>query len=285
MRRRSSRTVWLAKVSFIDRSPGQLAMVHRRFPESVRAALNPERPVRFYGREWRLSQPIWNSDGETVLAQLGFRRRTQHEEVDYDESRHEWVSSEAAARQGNFSNFVLDLKRQLIAFEDRGDDLKREAFLNAFSLFLRPAGLEINLISDTRGFETWLDSVDSVTRFRVTLRRPNPGYSKRAALVRDLAQETAADRLTVEAESKDGLNVRNTLLDGAADTAAMGNGSFKATGIVAGKHRFFDSAKRFLSTRITVDPSDSMDTIVSKIEDAMNDVAPDALKDDEAPHE
>jgi len=273
---RRSRTIWLAKISFIDRGAAQLSMVHRRFPESLRHALDPERRVRYYGRAWRLSQPRWDDDAGTVAAQLGFRRRTKQEEVDYDEERHEWVSSEAAARQGNFANFVIDVPNQLLGFEDRGDDLKRESFLNAFRRFLQPAGLEVSLISDTREFDAWLETVDTVTRFRVTLRRPNPGYSKRAAQVRDLARETEADRLTVEAESKDGLNVRDTLLDGAADTAAMGNGSYKATGLTAdGRRRFFDSAKRYLSTAIDVTTSDSAATIAAKIDDAMREIAPD----------
>ena len=217
-----------------------------------------------------------------MYAQLGFRRRTRQEEVDYDEEHHEWVSSEAAARHGNFAHFVIDLRTQLVAFEDRGSDLNRDSFLNALKRFLETSGLEVNLISDTRKFESWLSEVDLVTRFRVTLRQPNPGYSKRAKQVRELAGEVEAERLTIEAESKEGLKVRDTLLDGAADTAAMGNGSYKATGLASGHRRFFDSAKRFISGVIDVAEEDSSQTIASKIRDLMRDIAPDTAtpKDD-----
>ncbi len=272
MARRVHRTIWLGKVSFTDRRPEQMALVHDRFPDALRRALDPDKRVTYY-REWRLSQP--RTDRETVAAELGFRRRRRQEEVDYDEEQHEWISSEAAARLGNFAHFVIDLDTQIIAFEDRGDDLRRDSFLKALGLFLETAGLEVNLISDTNEFESWLDSVDAVTRFRVTLRQPNPGWSKRAKQVRELAEEVEPDWLTIEAESKTGLNVRDTLLDGAADTAAMGNGSFKATGVVGGRRRFFDSAKRFLSGVIEVTTEDSSPTIAAKIRDLMNDIAPD----------
>lgn len=277
MPRHRSRTVWIGKISFIDRRPppgqGQLPIAPVTFKEALRRALDPNRQVTYY-REWRLSEPHEDPSSNTLSAQLGFRRRKRQEEVDYDEDRHEWVSSEAASRQGNFAHFVIDLGAHLIAFEDRGTDLPRDSFLTVLGKFLETSGLEVNLISDTAEFEAWLASVDRVTRFRVTLRPPNPRYSRRAQEVRELATEIEAERLTIEAESEQGLHVRDTLLDGAADTAAMGNGSFKATGFVGTARRFFDSTKRFVSGLIDVTDADSSATIEHKIRDLMNDIAP-----------
>src|SRR4051812_37584602 len=102
--RRRTRTIWVAKVSFADRRTSQLALMHERFPEALARALDPDRRVTYY-REWRLSEPRWSERRDLVAAQLGFRRRTRQEEVDYDEEHHEWVSSEAPARQGNFAHF------------------------------------------------------------------------------------------------------------------------------------------------------------------------------------
>jgi hypothetical protein len=277
MPRRSHRTVWVGKVSFVDRRPEQMAFAHERFPDALRRALDPDKHVKYY-REWRLSEP--RADGEMLAAELGFRRRLRQEEVDYDESQHEWISSEAAARLGNFAHFVVDLSTQMIAFEDRGQDLQRDSFLTVLDRFLETAGLEVNLISDTNEFEAWLDSVDAVTRFHVTLRQPNPGWSKRAKQVRALAQEVNPDWMTIDAHSKSGLNVRDTLLNGAADTAAMGNGSFKATGTVGASRRFFDSARRFVSGVIEVTDEDSAPTVASKIRDVMVDIAPDPPEPD-----
>jgi hypothetical protein len=273
MARRSSRTVWLGKVSFIDRHPGQLSLVADNFAETLAKALDPDKRIKYY-REWRLSEPHLDHATGTLSAQLGFRRPTRQEEVDYDEEKHAWVSSEAPARHGNYAHFIVDLASQLIAFEDRGTDLNRDAFVAALGRFLETARLEVNLISDTAEFDAWLDQIDRVTRFRVTLRVPNPGFSKRAKEVRELVMETQAERITIEAQSDDGLNVRDTLLDGAADTAALGNGSFKATGFAGKSRRFFDSARRFLSGTIEVSAQDSSATITNKITDLMREIAP-----------
>src|SRR4051812_21665818 len=98
MARRRTRTVWLGKVSASDRSSSQLKLIHERFPQALRRALDPDRRVT-YSREGRLSEP--RGDERPVSAQLGSRRRRRKEEGDYEETRHEWVSSEAPARQGN----------------------------------------------------------------------------------------------------------------------------------------------------------------------------------------
>jgi hypothetical protein len=269
---RIHRTVWVAKVSFADRRPGQLVFAHERFEEALRRALNPAVAVSYYGREWRLSEPR-SGDG-IVAAELGFRRRRRQEEVDYDDARHEWVSSEAPARQGNFVHFVVDVESQYMAFEDRGEDLSRNAFLAALSRFLMRSGLEVQLVSDVRQFEAWLAEVDRVTRFRVTLRHPNPGYSRRARQVRELAGETGAERLTIEATSDDGLEVRDTILEGAADTAARGNGEFKASGFVGRARKFFDSKTRYLSGVLEMGENDSSNVIAAKLRSLLDELAP-----------
>jgi hypothetical protein len=256
----------------VDRRPSQLSFAHERFPDALLRALDPDRAVSYYGREWRLSAPRL-TDG-IVTAQLGFRRRKRHEEVDYDERTHEWVSMESPARQGNFSHFVVDLNSQLITFEDRGEDLSRNSFVGAMSRFLATSGLEMNLISDVRQFEAWLAEVDRVTRFRATLRAPNPGYSRRAQQVRELAAETEAERLTLEATSDEGLRVKGTILEGAADTAAMGNGEFKASGFSGRARKFFDSTKRYLSGVVEVGDADTSDVIFSKLRELLRDLAP-----------
>jgi hypothetical protein len=279
MPRRLNRTVWLAKVSFVDRRPGQLAFAHERFEEALRRALNPSVAVSYYGREWRLSEPRLLNQDRVLAAELGFRRKKRREEVDYDESKHEWVSTEAPASQGNFVHFVVDLDSQFIGFEDRGEDLSRNSFIAALSRFLMYGGLEIQLVSDVRQFEAWLAEVDRVTRFRATLRRPNPGYSRRARQVRELAGETEAERLTIEATSDEGLNVQGTILEGAADTAATGNGEFKASGFSGHARKFFDSTKRYLSGIIEVGEQDSSGVISAKLRELLHELAP--RRDDE----
>jgi hypothetical protein len=265
------RQIWLAKVSRQNRDPNQIALVHDQFQPEILRGLDPDRQIIYYGRVWRLSQPQVNEDG-TVFGKLGFARGARAEEVHYDESQHDWISEDAPSRQGNFSHFVIDLRTQVLAFEEKGDDLSRQSFLNALGLFLMPVGYEVILMSDSGSFDAWLEEVDRVTRFYVTLKRPNPGWSPRARQARAIAEEISADRLSVEATSEGDLNVRNTVLDGAAETAARGNGHFKASGFRGKSRRFYDSARRFLGGIIELSDSDSSEATLQKIREAMTEL-------------
>jgi hypothetical protein len=214
-----------------------------------------------------LSQPIKRD--RYLSGKLGFARGARAEEVHYDEVAHDWVEEEAPSRQGNFSHYVIDIPSQVVAFEEKGDDLSRQSFLNALGNFLAPVGYEVVLMSDTSSFDAWLAEVDRVTRFFVSLKRPNPGWSKRAEQVRDVAEEISADRLSVEATSESDLNVRNTFLDGAAETAARGNGHFRATGFAGTRRRFYDSSRRFLGAVIDLSDADTSESTMNKIQEAL----------------
>jgi hypothetical protein len=228
MARRRKSKIWLGKISSIRRDPQQLALVHERFPAQLARALDPDHVVSYYGREWRLAQPHWSDS--SLFGKLGFARRARTEAVSYDEASHDWITQESPAAQGNYSHFVIDLPTQYIAFEEKGQDITHKAFVNAFDRFLSNGGLEVDLLTDSRTFEAWLSSVDRVTRFYVSIKAPNPGYSKRAEETRRIAEEIAAERLSVEATSEAGLHVRGTLLEGAAETASRGNGAYRASG-------------------------------------------------------
>lgn len=269
---RRRRQLWLAKISRISRDPAQLALVHARFPEELRQALDPDREVDYYGRIWRLSQP--RVDGNFLYGKLGFARGARAEEVHYDESLHDFVEEDAPSRQGNFSHFVVSLSSQIIAFEEKGTDLSRQSFLNAFGQFLAQRGYEVVLMSDSRSFDAWLNEVDRVTRFYVTLKRPNPNWSRRAEQAREIADEISAERLSVEATSESRINVKDTLLEGTAETAARGNGHFKASGFVGKARRFYDSSRRFLGAVIELSDGDSSESTLGKIRDELIELLP-----------
>lgn len=137
--RRRRRQLWMAKISRVDRDPSQLALVHDHFEDELRRALDPDRQADYYGRVWRLSQP--QIDGPYFSGKLGFARGARAEEVHYDESVHDWIEEEAPSRQGNFSHYVIHIPSQIVAFEEKGDELSRRSFLNALGRFPRDRGL------------------------------------------------------------------------------------------------------------------------------------------------
>lgn len=264
------RRVWLAKISRIDRHPEQLSLIHQEFEPDLLDVLEPSHRHIFYGREWRLSQPHADDRSRSLFGKLGFARGTRAEQVDYIEAEHDWVTVDTPAKAGNYSHFVVDLDTQIVAFEERGVDLSKTSFVNALGLFLADGGYEVNLLSDAADFDVWLRDMDRVTRFYVTLKAPNPRWSRRARETRRLAEEIAAERLSIEATSDSHLNVRDTLLQGAADTAAMGNGEFRATGVKDGGRRYFDSRKRFVSGDIEVPDQASSGAILAEIRELLH---------------
>lgn len=275
------RQIWLAKISLRSRNPAQLALVHENFRGHLLEALNPDRKVTYYGRDWRLSEPQMGNAEEYITGKLGFGRGRRAEEVHYDEAEHDWVSEEAPTRQGNYAHFVIDVPRQVVAFEDKGDDLSRQAFVNAMDKFLETVGYEVAVMSDARSFEVWLAEVDRVTRFYVSLRRPNPGWSAQAEKARVIAEEISADRLSIEANSEESLNVQQTVLDGAAENAARGNGYFKASGWKGSARRFYDSSRKFLGAVIDLSDSDSSESTLRKIREALDEALSHSDDDDE----
>lgn len=262
------RRVWLAKISLASRDPEQLALVHENFQHDMQEALDPDGSYAYYGRTWRLSAPLVSDC--RLYGKLGYAKRAGAH-AEYVEDEHDWV--DAPGSRGAYSHFVLNLETQFLAFEGKSD-LSRESFVNAFSRFIRGKGYEIEPVSDTGEFESWLGDVDTITRFDVTVRRPNPGGQKKRA--EELRDQIDADSLHIAATARGGLHVRDTPLEGAAEVAALGSGKFSATGIKDGAKRFFDSTKRSLGGHIAVDEKDSSRTILEKIDGLMPELVPPA---------
>lgn len=269
--------VWLSKISSIRRDPAQLELVHGQFADALRAALDPDIQVQNYGRVWRLSEPDWNVAPGDVCGVLGFVRRKNLEAANYDEERHEWVRAEVSRRESNCAHFRVNLDSQLIIFEERRPDIDRSAFSSALSKFLAPAGFAVEPVIDSSPFETWLADVDRVTRFRATLKRPNPRWAKRAQEVRDVIDDTEAETITIEAKaehSATGLSVNDTFIGGIAEATRLGNGQYEASGFKGERRRFYRSETKLVSGSIEVSSRESSIAVFQRLGEALDDLKP-----------
>jgi hypothetical protein len=229
---------------------------------------NPETAVERYGRTWHLSQPL--DDGLHIIGKLGFARRSASSSVTYDTVKHDFVEVEAPLEQGNFVYYMLDIPSRILAFEERPPDIRRRSFLGALTAILREQRFrwDIDLLADEASFESWLTDVEKVTRYRASILRPNPSPIRHAREVRELVEETNADRLTIEAtagQDSSGLVVQDTILEATADHAADGNGNFKATGVKNGRRRFFDSLRRLRTRQLTLPPDATADELLTQL--------------------
>ncbi len=274
MARTLKRQVSVAKVN--RRS---LTLLDHDWSEDLLAALDPDRTTVRYNRRWRLSQPEVR-DGY-VQGQLGFVRPSAVESVDYNEAEHRYQVEAGWAVAGSFTHFVIDLGSQLMAFEERPPDIRRQSFLGAFKSLMDSSAtpFDLELVSDPRSLDAWLSDVETVTRFHATIHPPNPEWRDRVEEVRQIVTSTNADPLTIEAKSDPGqdgrgLNIKETVLEGVADHAAAGNGRYRLTGLKASSRRFFDSARRLVTGEFHLSADDWEDTIYERLKSTLQQLLP-----------
>lgn len=266
------RPVYVAKLS-----RRQEDFFHPDFLGALLDALNPDRRVerpRDRGtRIWRLSQPQLLQGGY-VAGKLGFERQATKEEVRYSEQSHDFVSRESVSLEGHFAYYVIDAVSHIMVFEERRPDLSRGAFLEVFRLIVGTR-VEVDPLPDAAGFEAFLKEVDAVEIFQAWLKRPNPGFGH-AREVRRAVEETNSREfiLRAKAEEGDGLVIPDTILGDAAEHASRGNGRVRARAKKAGRTRVYDSAIRLLKGIIEVSRDDDEPSIIRKLMEKRNELAP-----------
>ena len=164
MTRELKRQVWIGRLNRRMQS-----LFDSEFASDVLEALDPSKQIESYNRRWRLSKPELR--GEYIHGKLGFERLSSTEEVSYDESVFDFVVEIGPSQQGNFSQFVISIRTQRIAFEQKGSIIKRQSFHHAFNKILRDTGFELDFLPDEESFENWLEEVDRVTKFSAKLSR------------------------------------------------------------------------------------------------------------------
>ena len=89
-----------------------------------------------------------------------------------------------------------------MAFEAKPPDIKYQSFKGAFEGILNERsdiGLILEGIAATSQFVEWVEkTVDRVTKFTANLRTPNPDFSKHPKIIRELLEDTNADRARLE---------------------------------------------------------------------------------------
>lgn len=269
MPRTYRRQVWLAKINRRDAT-----LFDRDFKSDLATAIDPSVKISRYGKTWRFSRPTVT--GQRLVGKLGFDRSAQVAGAHFDEETEDFVVAEAPTEQGNFAIYVVDLRSQVVAVEERRPDIYLKPFLGAFQKLLDLSNykFEVDPMSSEQSFRDWVAAMDVVTRFHATLRPPNPSSSRRAREVRKLMTETDADTLQIDATAAEdaGLTIQETLLEATAEHAAGGNGSFTASALKNGARRFFHSTRQLLKGEIQVTNDDDEDSLVRKIVSVLRDL-------------
>lgn len=244
------------------------------FRDDLLGALDPQHRAARYGRTWRFSHPV-EMDG-FVVAKLGFVKSTRALGLSYDEEKLDFVPVEGTASEGSFSLFVVDLQREIVAFEERPPAIKLTSFLGAFAALLREAGFmgSVALLPDTADFHTWVARMDRIATVRVVVERPNPAWHPRAALLRQAVEQSDARsvELVANAGADESINPDAEWIEGGLDQLAEhGQGLVTALGFIGSLRDRWRSGTRHRMTSIPTEaeqtPEHIWSLLIQKVRD------------------
>ena len=226
----------------------QRTLFQRSFDRDLQEVINPDTIVSRYGRTWRFSKPKMK-DG-FLVGKLGYTALGMEKRADYNEEIKDFIELTVDSKQATFVFWVVDLSKQILAFETKPPDIKYQSFKGAFEGILNERSdiaLILEGIAETSQFVEWVRGIDRVTKFTANLRTPNPDFSKHAIIIRKLLEDTNADRARLELvklkESTDSLDTEKTIKD-IVKYQEEGYSSIIARGEKGKQLKIFDSRKK-----------------------------------------
>ena len=245
----------LVYFSIITHKP-QRTLFQRSFDMDIREVINPDKGVSRYGRTWRFSKP--KTHNGFLVGKIGFTSSGMEKRVDYDEEIKDFIEHTVDSRQSTFVFWVVDLSKQILGFETKPPDIRYQSFKGAFEGFLderSDIGLTLEDIVETSQFVEWVKTVDRVIKFTANLRAPNPNFSKHPKIIRELLEDTNAERARLELvkanDSTDSLDTEKTIKD-MVKYGEDGYSSIVARGEKGEQMRIFDSRKRVPVERMNI---------------------------------
>ncbi len=234
----------------------QRTLFQRSFDKDIQEVIDPDTIVSRYGRTWRFSKPKMKNG--FLVGKLGFTAPGTEKRADYDEGIKDFIEQTVDSKQATFVFWVMDLSKQILAFETKPPDIKYQSFKGAFEGILNERSdisLTLEGIAETSQFVEWVKDIDRVTKFTANLRTPNPDFSKHAKIIQSLLEDTNADRARLELvklkESTDSLDTEKTIKD-IVEYQEEGYSSIIARGEKEKQVKIFDSRKKV--------PMEQMDT-------------------------
>lgn len=245
----------------------QTELFPHAFSDAITSILNPHRTIAKHGRVWRVSLPR-TSDG-FVHGRLGFSRSAEAMTALYDEHSLDFIREPVSTARGEFANFTISLRSQILAFETVPGQIARSSFVGRFSDFITLAGEPFSLqaITPERRFEQWRRTVDRVVRLDISISRPNPDVTKATERTLKRLTTLSADllRTTAESAQPEGLNTDAPELGDAIKHASSGYGRYRAVGERGDRQVELDSQAQARSQLIPRDSEQVPEAVQSEL--------------------
>jgi hypothetical protein len=193
------------------------------------ASLVPGTMVERYDRLWRLGPPA--TEARKLHGKVGYQSAGNLNEI-WDDERLDFVG----VPQGQSTPYAIDLESMLIAFQVRGQQIKKNTFRGNFQGLLRQASNH-DWIVRLEGvaqlpWEEWLDHIDRLVKLDVTMNRPNPRYP--GTLLEDFFEGTkiAAGKLGLKAAEDGSIDIESSEFLKQSLALAENYGHYTAVGAI-----------------------------------------------------
>ena len=205
-------------------------------PGSIEQALKeswrPGASITRYGRRWHLTKIVAAAE-DLDIGRIGFVSDDEVSTLAFDPEINDFVSGEAPS--GVVVPFAVRKSDGVIVYQLRLGLVRETTFTGALEELLNSNSLpyewSIESYVEERSFEEWLGYFPAVTRFDVTLDRPNPNYCG-ATWVESAVEGTHSESLRLVAKAPEGesLDTASELFQQAVDHVTRNNGQAKIVG-------------------------------------------------------
>ena len=259
-----------------------LEFERRSFEQDVLQALDPLNSVTRYRRTWRLSRPRSSPDHPFISAKLGFEGAARTDsDVVYDEDLEDFIASPTTRGSAQFSHFIIDTEHQYLLFEEKPPDIRTTSFVGALRTILQQDAtahrFDLDPVPDLDDFNSWLRRTTRVTKFRVTVRPPNPHWLDRPRAIRDFVEESNAAHVTIDATASEdgpGLEIPNSDLGAFSEHAGLGYGTISGTGETAEGRTRYHSNRSTRGAVIDADPDESEPSFLRTLFETLRSLIP-----------
>lgn len=237
-------------------------------PQAIGQALSPSISADYYRRIWRISRPSLLNDANVIYGRIGFERETNANR--FDEDVEDFVEIPDTEGNAEFTQYVIDLEKGIIAAEEALPDIDATSLRVAFRGILKETyadlGLSVDFVQDEREFGEWLNDADSISRITISFHTPNPHFPQGADTAQAFIEHWNAKsvQVTAHAPANESLTVEDTELEDLSEYAHR-YGRVTARGISDGQPVEYRSEATRLVTAIERPDDDTQEQLSRRL--------------------
>jgi len=175
--------------------------------EALEESWKPGASITRYGRRWHLTKIVDETD-DLYFGRIGFVTDHEVSTLRFDQAIQDFVFGDAPS--GYVVPFAIRKADGVIAYQLYPGIVRETTFTGAMTDLLNNASenyiWRIESFVEIREFQEWLAETPAITRFDLTLERPNPNYAGRPR-IEEMVEEVRVETLRLVGKAIEGESV------------------------------------------------------------------------------